>query len=74
MESKFSKQSKDKVIGEQEKILKQIEKQKLVERKIVKDSRCANATTCDEQWKTENQSKPNHVSHAAIEVNHIQGK
>lgn len=74
MESRFSNQSKDQIIKEQEQLLKDI-KRKEEKNKQEKDNTDHNKysnerTQNDEQWKNENQSKlNNHVSHAAINMN-----
>ena len=73
MESKFSKTSQDKIINEQEEILKKIKAQKLAEKNILEDwpwvsGDRGRVTTLG------NFSKFNHVSHATTEVNkHTQG-
>ena len=71
MESKFSKTSQDKIINEQEKILKQIKAQKLADKNTLEGWVSADrgrVTTL------KNFSKFNHVSHGNIDVNkHTQG-
>ena len=69
MESKFSKQSKDKIINEQEKILKQIKNQQLPEKKALEEIKFnKGGMPHDEVRSNENKSK-SHVSRATIEVN-----
>ena len=74
MESRFSNQSKDQIIKEQEQLLKDIKRKEEKKNKQEKDNTDHNKynerTQNDEQWKNENQSKlNNHVSHAAINMN-----
>ena len=79
MESKFSKTSQDKIVNEQQEILKQIKAQKLANQKKLEGTKCddrGTVTMHDKQplKKNGNCSSFNHVSHATIEVNrHTQG-
>ena len=79
MESKFSKTPQDKIVNEQEEILKQIKAQTLANQKNLEGNRSDNrgtVTTIDKQpmKKNGNSSKSNHVSHTDIEVyKHTQG-
>lgn len=79
MESKFSKTSQDKIVTEQEEILKQIKAQKIANQKNLEGNRSDDrqtVTMLDKKplKKNRNSSNINHVSHATIEVNkHPQG-
>ena len=78
MESKFSKTSQEKIVNEQQEILKQIKAQKLANPKKLEGNRSDDRTVTmlDKQLskKNGNCSNFNHVSHATIEVNkHTQG-
>ena len=79
MESRFSKQSIDRIKKEQENILKKIQQekeQKLAEGKKAVENRSSNGTTThDKQWYSanEDQSK-SHFSHATFPNNaHVEG-
>ena len=77
MESKFSKTSQDKVINEQEEILKQIKAQKVANQKDLEENRSGDRGTVTTQPKRKignDFKKSNHVSAATIQVNqHSQG-